>query len=97
MVGEPRCKRCGAPFSRWRGETLCRDCRKDVILRDLPGDEVVRESLRHFRRPVTVEEGEAVVEAGRLRLRFEILEDPVPVGFSLRASTWVRFLQAEVK
>jgi hypothetical protein len=71
-----------------------------VVLRDLPGDEVVQFSLRHFGRPVTVEEGEAVVEAGRLRLRFEILEDPEPIGFGgsiwTRGSTWVRFLQAEV-
>jgi hypothetical protein len=59
---------------------------------DLPGAEVVRESLSHFPGEVLYSEGGlvALVIVGDLRLAFEVLEEPEPVGFG--GVRWVDFM-----
>lgn len=89
------CKRCSAEIESWRGETLCRDCRRTVVLRDLPGEAVVRDSLAHFGGEVKYTEGAltATVEfPSGLRLLFEVREEPERIGF--RGHRWVDFVGA---
>jgi hypothetical protein len=87
------CKRCGERIERWRGQTHCPACRGTIVLRELPGEEVVRGALAHFGGEVRYTDGAlvATVEfASGLRLAFEVLEDPEPVGF--HGHRWVEFI-----
>lgn len=87
------CIRCGERIERWRGQTHCAECRSLIVLRDLPGEAVVRDALAHFGGEVAYTDGAltAVVEVpSGLRLLFEVLEEPEPVGFD--GYRWVDFV-----
>jgi uncharacterized OB-fold protein len=85
------CKRCGEQVELSR--TLCPTCRGTVVLRDLPGEAVVRRGLAHFGGEVKYTDGAltATVEfPSGLRLLFEVLEDPERICFG--GHRWVDFI-----